>query len=107
MESTIFLISCTPEEFWNVYEGPSRTDDLAETAMTNVVKKYEIPLREESDDYKLDLMVYGMLKEAPHPAGKRYVASALLVANEKGTVMLLANAWMTRLFIPCWCYRMA
>ena len=103
VESICTVLSCTPEEFWDVYENTTlSTSVLSEDALANTIAESRTLLLSVKQRHRLDDFLSGMLEYAPHPLGKRYVAVALHIASKKGgdTVVDLAKAWMEQMFLP-------
>jgi hypothetical protein len=99
MQSTVSLLSCTSENYSDIYNGNDDTDMLACRA-TTAINKHEGHLRLGHYACRLQDLLHGMIAEAPHPEGKRYAAVAILIADHKGgkEMVELANAWLTNLF---------
>ncbi|KAK7039188.1 hypothetical protein VNI00_010093 [Paramarasmius palmivorus] len=63
-------------------------------------------LRDASKEVQLDLLLVGLLKEAPSESGQRYIAVALHIAKNKpkeestGYIVQLAQAWLDHLIMP-------
>ncbi|KAJ7629369.1 hypothetical protein DFH06DRAFT_1480366 [Mycena polygramma] len=93
MDSTDFV------EFFED-ENPN-TDALVEDCI-NFINKHEEELRAESNKYRLDEVLRGMMHWAPSSAGKRYAAVALYVAIHQGfeSVKTVAQSWVDNLLVP-------
>lgn len=101
IESTCTIITCTSEDFLQLYDNKTlSTDVLAEEVEANVIRPNAEDLRAASQQYYLDELLSTMLTNAPHPCGKRYVAITLHIAHNKGEVINAAKAWMDYLFLP-------
>lgn len=101
VDSICNVLTCTSHDFDNFYKGGFSTDLLAEESLNNTINgKFHQELKTASVKCRLDKLLEGMVKYAPDPAGRRYVAVAIHVAHEKGAeaVVNLANAWMDLLF---------
>ncbi|KAF7977935.1 hypothetical protein HWV62_2005 [Athelia sp. TMB] len=64
--STCAVLSCTPGEFWAVYENT--------TLSTSALAEMRALLLSAEPRYRLDELLAGMLAHAPHPAGARYAS---------------------------------
>ena len=100
-ESTCTVLTCTSEGYQDFYEKRFLTEVLSNDAERNIIGPNSARLQAEPR-YRLDKLLYAMLKHAPHPLGKRYVAVCLHVAHQKGEdgVVDAAKAWLDNLFLP-------
>jgi hypothetical protein len=102
-ESTCTVLTCTSEEYQDFYDNERLlTEVLSEDAERNIIGPNSARLQQAEPRYRLDKLLYAMLKHAPHPLGKRYFAVCLHVAHQKGEdgVVNAAKAWLDNLLLP-------
>ena len=102
-ELTCTVLTCTSEEYQDFYDNKwLLTEVLSDDAERNIIGPNSARLQEAEPRYRLDKLLSTMLKHAPHPLGKRYVAVCLHVAHQKGEdgVVNAAKAWLDNLFLP-------
>lgn len=100
------VLTCRSREYIDFLQSnpPNYDLSLLKKGGLTVIAKHQDALREASTriKYNLDGMLYGMLLDAPHPDGTRYVTSCLHYYSTKGTEALVkaALAWLNTLLIP-------
>ncbi|KAJ6482150.1 hypothetical protein C8R47DRAFT_1134097 [Mycena vitilis] len=83
------------------FDEKLNTDALVADCI-NFINKHEEELRAESNNYRLDGVLRGMLQWAPSSAGRRYAAVALYSAMQQGldSVKMVAQSWVDNLLVP-------
>lgn len=102
-DSTYTLPTFTSKEFKDIYDNESLlTEVLSDEALHNIIGPNSARLREADRRCRLDDLLSAMLKHAPHPSGRRYVAVCLHIAHQKGgdEVVNAAKAWLDNLLLP-------
>lgn len=96
------LLSCDSAEYRDFNYGDGDIDALVSSAKS-IILVNTAALRQATEQYHLDALLFDMLDYAPHHQGKQHVAVVLHVAHEHGSgaVVEVAQAWMNYLFLKC------
>ncbi|KAH9074124.1 hypothetical protein EDB83DRAFT_2515891 [Lactarius deliciosus] len=103
IESICTVLTCSSDEYRVLYDDERLlTEVLSDGALRNVIHPNSARLRAADPRYYLDEVLSAMLKHAPHPLGRRYVAVCLHVAQQMGEDGLVnaARAWLDHLLLP-------
>jgi hypothetical protein len=102
-ESTCTVLTCTSLNFRDFFQNERLlTEALSDDVLVSTIRPNRARLRAADPKYRLDDLLIAMLKHAPHPLGKRYVAVCLHIAHRKGVdgVVDAARAWLHNLILP-------
>jgi hypothetical protein len=102
-ESISTILTCRSEEYQECFSNESLlTEDLSDDALYNIIPLNTARLLGAKKNYRLDKLLYTMVKDAPHPSGQRYIAVCLHIAHQKGEdgVVNAAKAWLDHLLLP-------
>ena len=101
VESVLSILSCTYEEYEDLFCCSISTDSLCLDAH-KLIETHRPALRKASEKYHLDDLLTAMLDCAISSEGKRHVAVVAHIAHTKGreAVVNIAKAWMEHLFFP-------
>jgi hypothetical protein len=103
VESICTVLTCASEEYEDLFAKEGLlTEVVSGDALHNIIRPNSERLRAADGRYRLDDLLYAMLKHAPHPLGRRYVAICLHIAHQKGEdgVVNAAKAWLDNLLLP-------
>ena len=103
-ESICTVLTRASEEYEDFFANEELlTEVLSDDALHNIIRPNSERLRAADGRYRLDDLLYAMLKHAPHPLGQRYVAICLHIAHQKSEdgVVNAAKAWLDNLLLPC------
>jgi hypothetical protein len=102
-ESICAVLTRSPEEYEVLFANEDfLTEALSDDALNSIIRPNRERLRAADGRYRLDDLLHAMLKHAPHPLGRRYVAVCLHIAHQKGEegVVNAAKAWLDNLLLP-------
>ena len=102
-ESICTILTCASEEYRVLLAKDNfLTEGLSHDALNSIIRPNREKLRAADSRYRLDDLLDAMLKYAPHPKGRRYVAVCLHVAHQKGEegVVNAAKVWLDNLLLP-------
>ena len=102
-ESICTVLTCASEEYEDFFAKEELlTEVLSDDTLHNIIRPNSERLRAADGRYRLDDLLYAMLKHVPHPLGRRYVAICLHIAHQKGedSVVNAAKAWLDNLLLP-------
>ena len=102
-ESICTVLTRASEEYEDFFAKEELlTEVLSDDALHNIIRPNSERLRVADGRYRLDDLLYAMLKHVPHPLGQRYVAICLHIAHQKGKdgVVNAAKAWLDNLLLP-------
>ena len=100
VESICTVLTCASEEYKALFANENfLTED---DTLDSIIRPNREKLRAADSRYRLDDLLHAMLKHAPHPSGRRYVAVCLHIARQKGAdgVVNAAKAWLDNLLLP-------
>jgi hypothetical protein len=96
-------LTVTSETFNAFYHNDSfSTKGLSEDVLSNIIRLHSAKIQAADNRYRLDDLLSALLKYAPHPLGRRYIALSLLAAHQEGEDGLVraARAWLDGLLLP-------
>ena len=102
VESICAVLTCASEEYEDMFQESLLTDVLYEDALNKIILPNSERLRAADGRFRLEDLLYAMLKHAPHSSGRRYVAICLHIAHQKGEdgVVNAAKVWLENLLLP-------
>jgi hypothetical protein len=101
-ESICTILTCASEEYEAFFAQEALlTEVLSDDVLHNIIRPNSERLRADGR-YRLDDLLYAMMKHAPHPLGRRYVAICLHIAHQRGEdgVVNAARLWLDKLLLP-------
>ncbi|KAF4622506.1 hypothetical protein D9613_009437 [Agrocybe pediades] len=96
------ICECSAADFLELYNNHNTvsTGSLAEQALATVTMCQKLLAGNGDRYYRLPELLRGMLIDAPHSNGKRFVSIAIKLAYDRGKIVPLALAWADKFLIP-------
>ncbi|KAF4622504.1 hypothetical protein D9613_009439 [Agrocybe pediades] len=101
---TFSVCECSVADFLDLYDNHTvSTDSLVVQGLALVTECQELltnALVDEDQDYRLAELLRGILTDAPHNNGKRFVSIAVKLAYDRDKVVPLALSWANNFLFP-------
>ncbi|KAF9547392.1 hypothetical protein CPC08DRAFT_823654 [Agrocybe pediades] len=89
------IIGCTITSYLNIYRDfAAYSDDSVKDLALNTVSQSGDDLKVEDENYRLIALLEAMVADAPHQSGQRFVAIAIILAQQHRKLVDLARKWL-------------